>query len=116
MVLPVRAEFPGTAVEYVQEIQLPPIMQQITNYDVDSSAVIYDDVGMGRAVEEESALGFERTRYGMVPATESSIKRMLKNVINVEQGKDCMVCLEQLQVGSYASQMPCSHDFHVDCI
>ncbi|OMO69225.1 Zinc finger, RING-type [Corchorus olitorius] len=137
IVLPVHAEFSGTVVEYVQEIQSPPIVQQITNYDEDSSviyddvgigpiaqqirnynedsSVIYDDVGIGRAVEE-SALEFERTRYGMVPATESSIKRMLKNVINVEQGKDCMVCLEQLEVGSCVSQMPCSHDFHADCI
>ncbi|OMO93941.1 Zinc finger, RING-type [Corchorus olitorius] len=112
IVFPVHAVFSGTVVEHIQEI--PPIVQQITNYDEDST-VIYDDIGIGRAMEE-SALEFERRRYGMVPATESSIKRMLKNVVNVEQGKDCMVCLEELKVGSYVSQMPCSHDFHGDCI
>ncbi|OMO60711.1 Zinc finger, RING-type [Corchorus capsularis] len=99
IILPVQAEFSATIVfvEHIQET--PPVVQQITNYDEDY-------VEIGRAVEESR----------MVPATESSIKRMLKNVINVEQGKSCMVCLEQLQVGSCVSQMPCSHDFHRDCI
>ncbi|OMO60712.1 Zinc finger, RING-type [Corchorus capsularis] len=84
-------------------------------YDEDSTEIHDEADGMGSAVEE-SSLEFERRRYGMVPATESSIKGMLKSVVNGEQGKDCMVCLEELEVGSYISEMPCSHAFHGDCI
>ncbi|EOY02003.1 Uncharacterized protein TCM_011767 [Theobroma cacao] len=65
----------------------------------------------------------------MVPAKESSVKKMLKRV-SVEDGDcdgenikkrrviadECVICLEELKVGSDASQMPCSHTFHGDCI
>ncbi|MBA0848274.1 hypothetical protein Goshw_030442 [Gossypium schwendimanii] len=60
---------------------------------------------------------FESDNYGMVAATESSVKVMLRR-FKVEDGEqqDCMVCLEELGVGFEASRMPCSHIFHGDCI
>ncbi|XVE92196.1 hypothetical protein REPUB_Repub01dG0076200 [Reevesia pubescens] len=54
----------------------------------------------------------------MVPAKESSIRKMLKRV-RVESGgveEDCMICLEKITVESYVSRMPCSHTYHVNCI
>ncbi|GMI64098.1 hypothetical protein HRI_000079100 [Hibiscus trionum] len=71
---------------------------------------------MTRALSE-SRREFENNNYGMVGATESSIKKMVKKV-KVEDGekRDCMVCLEELRVGFEASQMPCSHVFHGGCI
>ncbi|KAG4132076.1 hypothetical protein ERO13_D08G009750v2 [Gossypium hirsutum] len=71
---------------------------------------------MGRALAE-SRSEFERINNGMVAATESSIKEMIEK-IKVEAGDEekCMICLEEVEVGFEASQMPCSHVFHDDCI
>ncbi|WRX16152.1 zinc finger protein [Theobroma cacao] len=81
---------------------------------------------------EESASEFESSNYNMVPAKESSIKNMLKSVrveaVECDQKgeerimerlletENCVICLEELKVGSDASRMPCSHTFHGDCI
>nr|KJB10912.1 hypothetical protein B456_001G231900 [Gossypium raimondii] len=60
---------------------------------------------------------FESNNYGMVAATESSVREMLKR-FKVEDGEqqDCLVCLEEQGVGFEASRMPCFHIFHGDCI
>ncbi|PPD96256.1 hypothetical protein GOBAR_DD06709 [Gossypium barbadense] len=45
------------------------------------------------------------------------VKEMLKTVrIEVGDEEDCMICLEELEVGFDAFRMPCSHTFHGDCI
>ncbi|KAH7570136.1 hypothetical protein JRO89_XS05G0051500 [Xanthoceras sorbifolium] len=81
----------------------------------------------------ESMEEFERRNYGMVPASESSLKRMLKRVRVVgdeesdggnkeskkkrrSESENCSICLEEVEVGSYGTSMPCSHVFHGDCI
>ncbi|KAE8707363.1 putative Calcineurin-like metallo-phosphoesterase superfamily protein [Hibiscus syriacus] len=78
-----------------------------------------------RALAESALSGSN----GMVPANESSAKKMLKRV-RVEdedeyegsrkkrrvKGEDCVICLEEIEVGSTASRMPCSHTFHDHCI
>ncbi|KAK6281254.1 hypothetical protein POUND7_015079 [Theobroma cacao] len=63
----------------------------------------------------ESASEFETGNYGMLSAKESSVKEMLKRV-RAEGGEDCVICLEELGVGSDASEMPCFHTFHENCI
>ncbi|KAK9039161.1 hypothetical protein V6N11_023997 [Hibiscus sabdariffa] len=65
----------------------------------------------------ESGREFEDNNYGMLPANKVSVEKMVKRVI-VEDGEkgDCMVCLDELGVGFYASRLPCSHIFHGDCI
>ncbi|EOY01954.1 hypothetical protein QUC31_013525 [Theobroma cacao] len=81
---------------------------------------------------EVSASEFESSNYNMVPAKESSVKKMLKSVRveavecdqkveeKIKKGRleaeNCVICLEELKVGSDASRMPCSHIFHGDCI
>ncbi|KAK8635556.1 hypothetical protein V6N13_004290 [Hibiscus sabdariffa] len=66
--------------------------------------------------ESESESEFERLNYGMVAASEASIGEMLETV-EVEAGDEtCMICLNELEVGFEAARMPCSHDFHGDCI
>jgi hypothetical protein len=57
----------------------------------------------------------------MIPASESSIKELLKRVRIGNNGKDaCTVCLEELSTThagiSYAMQMSCQHVFHRKCI
>ncbi|KAK8504906.1 hypothetical protein V6N13_056234 [Hibiscus sabdariffa] len=62
-------------------------------------------------------LEFANLNYSMAAAKESSIKDMLKKV-KVETGAEdnCTICLEELEVGSEVSRMPCCHRFHGDCI
>ncbi|XVE85909.1 hypothetical protein DITRI_Ditri17bG0129400 [Diplodiscus trichospermus] len=61
----------------------------------------------------EPALEIEDGKYGMIPAQES----MKLKKVKVEDGDDdCAICLEELNIESYASQMPCSHIFHSNCI
>ncbi|XP_039020508.1 E3 ubiquitin-protein ligase RNF126-like [Hibiscus syriacus] len=71
---------------------------------------------MTRALAE-SRMEFENSNYGMVGASESSVKKMVKKVkVEDGEGGDCMVCLEELRFGFEASRMPCSHLFHGGCI
>ncbi|XVF85978.1 hypothetical protein PTKIN_Ptkin17bG0160300 [Pterospermum kingtungense] len=73
------------------------------------------EYSINRALSE-SALEFEASNYGMVAAKESSVKKML-NKVNVKvRDQDCMICLDELEVGLVASRMPCSHTFHDNCI
>ncbi|KAK2646943.1 hypothetical protein Ddye_022138 [Dipteronia dyeriana] len=99
----------------------------------------YDRYLVHRAVRE-SMEEFERRNYGRVPASESSMKTLLKRV-RVEEaavaGDDekqetkrrlceceseterqmmCSICLEELWLESYGLAMPCSHVFHAECI
>ncbi|KAL4383339.1 hypothetical protein GQ457_15G026500 [Hibiscus cannabinus] len=64
----------------------------------------------------ESASEFERDSYGMVPAREASIKEMLERVQVEAVDETCVICLNELELDSQASRMPCSHGFHSDCI
>ena len=84
-----------------------------------------------------SAMEFERRRrYGMVPASQSSLKVMLKRVRvgdedckespetkrrcvreSTEREKEsCTICLDDFEPGSDALRMPCTHIFHAACI
>ncbi|KAG4170740.1 hypothetical protein ERO13_A12G166150v2 [Gossypium hirsutum] len=90
---------------------------------------VLDDRALLRRALAESAL---LTNNTMVPANETSVKKMLKRVRveyrdqrqDVQQStkkrrveaESCTICLEEIKVGSSASQMPCSHMFHSGCI
>ncbi|KAG8473174.1 hypothetical protein CXB51_035124 [Gossypium anomalum] len=93
-----------------------PLRSVIHASVVEHDYVHSDGVSMGRALAE-SALEFESSNYGMVPAKESLVKEMV-SMVRVEDGdeEDCMICLEELEVRFYASRMPCSHTFHGDGI
>ncbi|XP_039059579.1 E3 ubiquitin-protein ligase SIS3-like [Hibiscus syriacus] len=71
-----------------------------------------------RLVEHRVDLPYSDDNEYMVPAAESSVDEMLIKVRVEDEAeeKDCVICLEQLKVGSDASSMPCKHIFHGDCI
>ncbi|TXG56460.1 hypothetical protein EZV62_017773 [Acer yangbiense] len=105
----------------------------------------YDRYLTHRAVRE-SMEEFERRNYGRVPASESSVKTLLKRVrveevavagddekqetkrshVSVSESEsdgesesemmNCSICLEELWLESYGLAMPCSHVFHAECI
>ncbi|KAK5776904.1 hypothetical protein PVK06_044869 [Gossypium arboreum] len=79
-----------------------------------------------------SKWGSNMGRQVLPVPNETSVKKMLKRVRveyrdqrqDVQQStkkrrveaESCTICLEEIKVGSSASQMPCSHMFHSGCI
>ena len=52
-----------------------------------------------------------------IPATESSIDALERVVLDASaSARDCTVCMEEIDAGSEAIRMPCSHVYHSDCI
>ncbi|XP_059650123.1 uncharacterized protein LOC132295874 [Cornus florida] len=67
--------------------------------------------------EDEDADTMVPMESRRVPASEASIEALEKvKVKNADTKMQCVICLEQLLVGSEATRMPCLHDFHGDCL
>ncbi|AES96776.1 anaphase-promoting complex subunit 11 RING-H2 finger protein [Medicago truncatula] len=56
------------------------------------------------------------TKTGQPPATKESIEAMEKIEIEEGDGGECVVCLEEFEVGGVVKEMPCKHRFHGKCI
>jgi hypothetical protein len=56
------------------------------------------------------------TKTGQPPATKESIDAMEKVEIEDGDGGECVVCLEEFEVGGVVKEMPCKHRFHGKCI
>ncbi|KAL9314138.1 hypothetical protein ACSQ67_019590 [Phaseolus vulgaris] len=64
---------------------------------------------------------FHRGRYlnqTQKDAIESSIQELATFTINVvpTNCNECLICLEEFCVGNQVRGLPCSHNFHVECI
>ncbi|KAF5188097.1 E3 ubiquitin-protein ligase ring1-like [Thalictrum thalictroides] len=55
---------------------------------------------------------------GTAPASKSSIDELEKVIFDDEQSTttNCSICLEEFEVGSKLTRMPCLHTFHGKCI
>ena len=53
-------------------------------------------------------------RYGTPTAQKEAVEAML--TVTVEDNVQCSVCLEDIEIGSEAKEMPCKHKFHSGCI
>ncbi|XP_022746858.1 E3 ubiquitin-protein ligase SIRP1-like [Durio zibethinus] len=53
-------------------------------------------------------------RYGTPPAQKEAVEAM--PTVTVEDSVQCSVCLEDIEIGSEAKEMPCKHKFHARCI
>lgn len=51
---------------------------------------------------------------GQPPASKASIEAM--PCVGIEEKGECVICLEEFEVGGIAKEMPCKHRFHGDCI
>ncbi|CAI8595268.1 unnamed protein product [Vicia faba] len=49
------------------------------------------------------------------PPTKKEAIEAMENMINDEK-LQCTICLEDVDIGSVAKEMPCKHKFHSDCI
>jgi len=56
------------------------------------------------------------TKTGQPPATKESIEAMEKVEIEEGDGGECVVCLEEFEVGGVVKEMSCKHRFHGKCI
>jgi len=56
------------------------------------------------------------TKNGQPPTTKESIEAMEKVEIEEGDGRECVVCLEEFEVGGVVKEMPCKHRFHGKCI
>lgn len=53
-------------------------------------------------------------RYGTPPAKKEVVEAL--PTVQIEEAVSCSVCLDDLELGSQAKQMPCEHKFHSPCI
>ncbi|XP_062180834.1 E3 ubiquitin-protein ligase SIRP1-like isoform X2 [Phragmites australis] len=53
-------------------------------------------------------------RYGTLPAKKEVVEAL--PLVKIEDVVSCSVCLDDLELGSQAKQMPCEHKFHSPCI
>ncbi|KAI0511977.1 hypothetical protein KFK09_012611 [Dendrobium nobile] len=52
--------------------------------------------------------------YGTPPAQKEAVDAL--PTVKLQENINCPVCLEDLEVGMQAKEMPCNHKFHKDCI
>ncbi|KAJ0090117.1 hypothetical protein Patl1_14353 [Pistacia atlantica] len=55
------------------------------------------------------------SKDGQPPASKASVEALRSFEIEGEVG-ECVVCLEEYEVGEMGKEMPCKHRFHVKCI
>lgn len=53
-------------------------------------------------------------RYGTPPAKKEDVEAM--PMVKVRDNMQCSVCLDDLEMGTEAKEMPCKHKFHSGCI
>ncbi|GMI84197.1 BCA2 zinc finger ATL 4 [Hibiscus trionum] len=56
----------------------------------------------------------DSNRYGTPPAQKEAIEAL--STVKIEEILQCSVCLDDLEAGVEAKEMPCKHKFHGECI
>ncbi|KAE8677012.1 Vacuolar ATP synthase catalytic subunit-related / V-ATPase-related / vacuolar proton pump-related [Hibiscus syriacus] len=54
------------------------------------------------------------SRHGSPPAKKEAVEAMPN--VTIDDNVQCCVCLEDIEMGSQAKEMPCKHKFHGECI
>lgn len=84
-------------------ILVNPFTQGMVVIDADSRLeALFRELGSGKG--------------GRPPATKESIEAMPSVEVGEGEDLECVVCLEEFEVGGVAKEMPCKHKFHGDCI
>ncbi|PRQ53627.1 putative aminoacyltransferase, E1 ubiquitin-activating enzyme [Rosa chinensis] len=127
--------------QYIDWIKLLKVKVEITEQVLDRC-----ECEECRAIRESILMAEREAEKLIVPASESSIKKLLKRVrvvaADLEEGHEgrqrkrrsrgsksdnnvvarpsdsdcCIVCSDEFTAGKYAVQMPCLHSFHRSCI
>ncbi|KAG2376831.1 hypothetical protein LR48_Vigan06g107200 [Vigna angularis] len=84
-------------------ILVNPFTQGMVVIDADSRLeALFRELGSGKG--------------GRPPASKESIEAMPSVEVGEGEDLECVVCLEEFEVGVVAKEMPCKHKFHGDCI
>ncbi|WVZ12646.1 hypothetical protein V8G54_017176 [Vigna mungo] len=84
-------------------ILVNPFTQGMVVIDADSRIeALFRELGSGKG--------------GRPPASKESIEAMPSVEVGEGENLECVVCLEEFEVGVMAKEMPCKHKFHGDCI
>lgn len=93
-----------------------PRRQRVILINPFSQGVVLIDAGAGDALFREMGA---ITKSGRPSATKESIAGLEIVKIGVEEEEEkgeCVICLEEWEIGGVAKKMPCNHKFHGDCI
>nr|CAB3464888.1 unnamed protein product [Digitaria exilis] len=71
-------------------------------------------LGAGLSLLLQHLAESDPNRYGTPPAKKEAVEAL--PTVTVEEVVSCSVCLDDLELGSEAKQMPCEHKFHSPCI
>ncbi|KAK1421566.1 hypothetical protein QVD17_24005 [Tagetes erecta] len=102
-------------------IFINPFSQTIVVHGVDSSQNntfgSFGDYFLGPGLEQllQNLAENDPNRYGTPPAQKEAVEAMPTVTIK-ENSFQCSVCLEDIEIGTQAREMPCKHTFHGDCI
>jgi E3 ubiquitin-protein ligase RNF115/126 len=71
-------------------------------------------LGAGLSLLLQHLAESDPSRNGTPPAKKEAVEAL--PTVKIEEVVSCSVCLDDLEVGSQAKQMPCEHKFHSSCI
>ncbi|XP_050384337.1 uncharacterized protein LOC126800948 [Argentina anserina] len=140
-------EIVNEIVTAVNRFSFPALYKRLT-VEVNMSLWILDrcECEECRAIRESVLMAEREAEKLIVPASESSIKKLLKRVrvaassgleehhkdcqrkrrktssginsstVRPSDSDDCTICSDEFTAGKYAAQMPCLHSFHTPCI
>ncbi|KAL5981200.1 hypothetical protein ACLOJK_029121 [Asimina triloba] len=77
--------------------------------------IIIDGGGVNLEALMRGLSEMESGKGGPPPASKASIKAMPAVQVS-EEGAECAICLEGMEVGEEAKEMPCKHRYHGECI
>ncbi|KAL2559257.1 RING/U-box superfamily protein [Forsythia ovata] len=86
--------------------------------------VLINPLTQGMVVIEGSGTGLDSlfrdmflNKDGQPPASKASIEAMPSvEITGNENNEECVICLEEWKAGQMATEMPCKHRFHGNCI
>ncbi|KAL0696430.1 hypothetical protein Bca4012_063610 [Brassica carinata] len=84
---------------------LPPVAGSLSEYFIGSEF----EAMLERSTETDPR------RYGTPPARRDAVEALV-NVVILVPGLQCLVCLEDFEVGTMGKQMRCEHSFHSYCL
>ncbi|XP_010276428.1 PREDICTED: E3 ubiquitin-protein ligase RING1-like [Nelumbo nucifera] len=89
-------------------------MNQNENQGHNAPSSLGDYFGPGLDLLLQHLAENDPNRYGTPPAQKEAVEAM--PTVKITESSQCSVCLDDLEIGAEAKEMPCKHKFHSGCI
>ncbi|KAM7251661.1 hypothetical protein ACFE04_023544 [Oxalis oulophora] len=91
-------------------------MNQRQQNPTQNTPISFSDYLLGPGLDFllQHLLDNDHNRRGSPPAKKEAVEAM--PTVKIDENVQCSVCLEELDIGSEAREMPCKHKFHDECI